>query len=132
MAKASKKSVKAAKVSKATSKSNAAKAEAKAEKVTLDNCYRNGGGYWSVIQALRSLGIGKRHSFEKILPAIKKAMGANWKAFAAKKGKLSADERAMVNLMVTSREDYGAPVRASGYVVEYDGRAKEAALMKIK
>src|SRR5947207_1729941 len=73
------------------------------------NPYRVGGGYWASVEALRTLGMGKLHDFAKIVPAVQKAMGENFKEFAAKKGKLSADERILMNVVVTSRDDYGKP-----------------------
>lgn len=104
---------------------------------TLDNCYRPHGGYWSAVQALKALGMNKMHPFDAILPAYRKAMGADgWKEFVAvkprnKKTGKDADGRALQNVSVTARKDYGAPLRAIGYEVRWDGREKQAGLFKV-
>jgi len=133
----------AAKISKATKGSKKAKGTSKPSKAVATapkgqnrpelktNPFREGGGYWSAVVALRALGIGKMHSFSLVLPAIRKAMGNGWKEFASKKGKLTADQRAMLNVMVVSREDYGAPLKELGFEVRWDGREKQAGIFKV-
>ncbi|HEX8522335.1 MAG TPA: hypothetical protein VF669_08770 [Tepidisphaeraceae bacterium] len=94
--------------------------------------YRQGGGYWATVEALRTLGSGKLHSHAAILAAYKKAMGADaWKALAKRDGKLSTDQRAMLNVSVVARKDYGKPLREVGYEVRWDGREKVAGLFKV-
>jgi hypothetical protein len=127
----SQKSVKATKKTKAIVQVSKGKIVAQPAPKTLDNCYRQGGGYWSAVQALRELGINKMHALDKVLAAYKKAMGASaWKEVASQKSKLTADEKALLNVSVTARKDYGAPLAAIGYVVKWDGRAKQAGLFK--
>src|SRR5687768_3019221 len=46
------------------------------------NPFRVGKSYWAVTEGMLALGIGKMHPFAEIVPAIKKAMGDNWKMFA--------------------------------------------------
>src|SRR5688572_20752991 len=54
------------------------------------NPYREHGGYWATVEALRALGVGRMHSFDAIVPAVKKAFGPGaWKPFASKRGKLT-------------------------------------------
>lgn len=127
---AAKKISKAQKSAKSATK--AQNASQKPQMATLDDCYRKG-GYWASIQGLRKLGIGKMHDLKSAVAAVKAIMvkADLWKPFAAKKGKLTADERLAVNLMVTSREDYGQPVRAAKHEVVWDGRAKKVGLMKL-
>jgi hypothetical protein len=38
-----------------------------AKAVKYQNPYRVGGGYWASVEALRTLGRGKLHSFDKIV-----------------------------------------------------------------
>jgi hypothetical protein len=138
-AKISKASAKRSKTAKATRGASKAakgpKADPKAPKPQSgpEAAYRVGGGYWASVVGLRSLGVGKMHPFAKIVPAVRKAMegAGTWRAFTAKTGKLSADERMLMNVMVTSRADYGKPLVALGYEVRWDGRAEEAGLFKV-
>ncbi len=142
MATAMKKAPKAAKkIIKATSKAKvaaAAKAEPKkAEKVIVStNPYRVGGGYWSSVEALRALGVGKMHAFDAIIPAVIKAMGAEaFKAFKAKDARSDngkdAHGRIIQNVAVVARADYGKPLTDIGWVVKYDGREKKAGIFKV-
>jgi hypothetical protein len=110
---------------------NAPERDRKGNGSNPEDVYRAGAGYWSAVRAPRDLGVGKMHPLVKVIAAYRKAMGDGWKAFAVKKGKLSADERAAVNVAVTSRKDYGKPLIEAGYEVRWDGRAKEAGLFKI-
>src|SRR4051812_17021413 len=65
--------------------------------VSLDNCYRQGSAYWASVRALKALGVGKMHAFDKIVPAVKRAMGSGWGEFAKRKGKMTAEERVLCN-----------------------------------
>jgi len=108
-----------------------AQKSAKASKVNQNasqNPYRPNGGYWSAVEALRTLGLGKMHSDKAIIAAYRKAMGANWKEFAAKDGcEMNAEKRALVNVMVTSRiKDYGKPLIKLGFQVKWNGRDRNA------
>lgn len=100
------------------------------------NPYRQGGNYHACVEAVRSLGVGKMHPLPEVLDAIKKAMGhAAWVEFVAKaphgsKGK-DADARALANVSVIARKDYGRPLRDIGMEVRWDGRKKEAGLFKL-
>lgn len=120
---------KASKAVKAVGK--AQNASQPAPKASTTNPYRPFGGYWATVEALRSLGVGKMFAFTVIVPAVRKAMGDAWKAFAAKEGKLTADERVLMNVMVCSRKDYGRPLVGLGYEVRWDGREKTAGIFKV-
>ncbi len=114
---------------KAANPTGTAPKEAKPQK---GNPFREHGGYWSAVEALRSLGIGRLHDFKAIVPAYRKAMGAAWKKFATRKGcEMDADKRALTNVMVTARADYGKPLRDIGYEVRWDGREKKAGLFRV-
>jgi hypothetical protein len=119
---------------KAAPKAKAVKAVKVVKAVNVTNPYRVGGGYWAAVEALRSLGMGKQHPHAEVLKAVKKMYGASaWSAFEAnaKGGKLTADERAILNVAVTARKDYGKPLNEIGLLVQFDGRAKTAGLFKI-
>lgn len=135
---------KAAKNQKATAKA-ASKAQpkeglkaAKAQIASQTNPYRVNGGYWASVEALRALGLGKMHSHAAILAAYRKVLGAAaWKAFAAveprnKKTGKDADGRALQNVSVVARADYGKPLKALGFEVRWDGREKVAGLFRAK
>ena len=76
------------------------------------------------------------HPLPEVLKAIKKAMGPTaWAEFAAKtshgsKGK-DADARALANVSIIGRKDYGKPLREIGFEVRWDGRKKEAGMFKV-
>lgn len=105
----------------------------------IEDVYRTGGGYWSSVKALRTLGVGKLHSFDAIVAAVRKVMteAGTYKAFAAKEArneKTSKDTtgRILQNVAVTARvKDYGKPLTERKYVVKYDGREKKAGLFKM-
>jgi hypothetical protein len=111
-------------------------------KPQTDNPYRIGSSYWFCIEAMRSLGLGKNHSQEKVVAKIKAMMidigGAEtWKAFAAK-GKRNDEtgkdalSRCWQNCSVVARaKDYGLPLIECGYRVEFNGREKVCGLHKL-
>jgi hypothetical protein len=103
----------------------------------FQNPFRSSGNYWASIEALRSLGVGRLHPFAQIVGAVKKSMGANWKAFAEKDSRSKetgkdAEHRILQNVSVLARKDYGKPLRGLGYEVRWDGREKLAGLFKIE
>jgi hypothetical protein len=110
-----------------------AKKQSSKKSVAVENPFRPNGGYWSVVESLAALGENQMHSFDKIVPAYKKAMGAEgWAKVAEKKGKLTPEEKAILNCSVVARADYGKPLREkTGWEVRFDGKAKEAGLFKI-
>jgi hypothetical protein len=124
---------KGAKAVKAAPKSEAAPVKLVKKAVDGQNPYRVGGGYWAAVEALRSLGMGKLHSFEKIVPAIIKLMKAEktYADFASKKGKLTPEQRILTNVMVTARADYGKPLAANKLEVRWNGREKQAGLFRL-
>lgn len=100
------------------------------------NPYRVGGAYWASVEALTALGVGKMHPFAEIVPAVKRAMAQNWKAFAEKEARSDetgkdAERRILQNVSVLARKDYGKPLREVGYEVRWDGRQKVAGLVKV-
>ncbi len=100
------------------------------------NPYRVGGSYWAAAEALQALGVGKMHPFDKIVPAVKRVMGEQWKAFAEKDARnektgKDAESRTLQNLSVLTRVSYAKPLHAKGYEVRYDGRQKMAGLFKL-
>lgn len=103
----------------------------------LQNPYRVGGSYWASVDALTSLGIGQMHPFAEIVPAVRKAMGEKWKAFADKDARndetgKDAEHRALQNLSVlTRKKDYGKPLREIGYEIRWNGRERIAGLFKL-
>jgi hypothetical protein len=105
--------------------------------VAGQNPYRISGGYWSSVEALRSLGIGKMHSFEKIVPAIKAAMGKEALAEFRKKDSRNeetgkdCDARIIKNVSVVARKDYGAKLRANKMEVRFSGKERTAGLFRI-
>ncbi len=101
-----------------------------------ENPYREGGSYHAVVSGLRSLGLNRLHSFDAIVPAVRKAMGSAYKAFARKDARndetgKDARERIIQNVSVVARKDYGAPLRKVGFEVRYDGREKQAGLFRL-
>lgn len=88
----------------------------------VQNPYRIGGSYHSVVAALEALGIGKMHRAEKFSMAFAKAMGPkNFAEFKAvkprnKNGK-PWQERIIQNALVVNRPDYGKPLREVGFEV---------------
>src|SRR5689334_7671235 len=97
----------------------------------MENPFRPSGGYWAAGEALRSLGLGRLHPFDALVPAIRDAMGDGWTVFAAKQSKLTPEKRALQNVMVLSRLDYGKPLRVVGYQIRWDGRRKVAGLFRV-
>ena len=100
------------------------------------NPYRVGSSYWASVEALRALGVGRMHDKGEVVAAIRKALGDGWKAFAEKPQRneataKDAESRAWQNVAVLARKDYGAPLRAVGYEVRWNGREKAAGLFKI-
>lgn len=88
------------------------------------------------MEALKALGIGKLHPFAEIVPAVRDAMGDNWKAFVDKgarsdKTGKDAEARLLQNVSVLARKDCGKPLRALGYEVRWNGREKLAGLFEI-
>ena len=136
-AKSSRKPQKAA--SKSAKVGKAAKASPAANDAQMPNQlnpYRVGGGYWASVEALRTLGVGKMHAFDLIIPAVIRAMGTDgFKAFKAKdsrsdKGK-DANGRIIQNVAVVARRDYGKPLVECGFCVRFDGRERTAGLFKV-
>ena len=88
----------------------------------VQNPYRVGGSYFSVVAALDALGIGKMHRAEKFSSAFAEAMGPkNFAEFKSaeprnKNGK-PWQERIIQNALVVNRSDYGAPLREVGFEV---------------
>ncbi|MGA2440747.1 MAG: hypothetical protein ABSH08_07300 [Tepidisphaeraceae bacterium] len=88
----------------------------------VQNPFRVGGSYYSVVAALEALGVGKMHSAEQFSKAFAEAMGpakfAEFKAVKprSKKGK-PWQERILQNGIVVCRPDYGAPLREVGFEV---------------
>jgi hypothetical protein len=95
--------------------------ELRAEKAY--NGYREGSSYWTVVEALHSLGVGKFHSAEKLLTAYQaEADKSALKAFKAKENRnaetgLDWKARIIQNAYVTTRSDYGKRMRDIGYEV---------------
>lgn len=107
-----------------------------AEKVSSTNPYREGGGYWATVEALRALGVGKLHALDKVVPAVIRAYGPErFKAFKAKDARnengKDANARIIQNVAVVARNDYGEPLRKLGWEVRFDGREKVAGLFKL-
>lgn len=103
------------------------------------NPYRAGGGYWATVEALRLLGVGKLHAFEKVVPAVKKAMSdaGTWGEFSKRENRneetgKDTNGRVIQNVSVVGRKDYGAPLRELGFEVKFDGREKVAGLFRTK
>lgn len=124
------------KVSKARAKPATPQDAAKKPQGDSLNPYRAGGAYWASVEGLKALGMGQMHPFDQIVPAVRKQMGDNWKAFAEKEARSEetgkdADHRILQNVSVITRKDYGKPLRDLGYEVRWDGRAKVAGLFKI-
>jgi hypothetical protein len=124
------------KVSKSKAKVTAAQIAAGKPQSDSQNPFRAGGSYWSSVEALKVLGIGKMHPFSKIVPAVKRVMGEHWKTFAEKDARnektgKDADHRILQNVSVLSRQDYGKPLRELGYEVRWDGREKLAGVFKL-
>lgn len=99
--------------------------------------FRVGSTYWAIVEALKSLGVDKMHSFAEITPAVECVMGEYWKAFAEKDARndetgKDAEHRVLQNVSVLARQDYGKPLRERGYEVRRDGREKLAGLLKIR
>jgi hypothetical protein len=119
----------------AMKKATAAKANGKALS-ELNNPFREFGGYWSSVEALRALGVEKMHGFDAIIPAVIRAMGAErFKAFKAKDARneetgKDANARIIQNVSVVARKDYGFPLNAEGWEVRFDGREKVAGLFR--
>lgn len=134
------KTVKAVKATKAVApkavKTAPVKAVATVKASTALNPYRENGGYWATVEALRGLGMDTLHPFESIIPAVKKVFGLNWSEFKNKDARndngKDAEQRIIQNVGVVARKDYGAPLRELGFEVRFDGRQKVAGLFKIK
>lgn len=101
------------------------------------NPYRVGSSYFNVVESLRNLGMNTMHPQDKVIAAVRKAMGDEWKAFAAK-GKRNdetgkdAEARVWQNCSVVARvKDYGKPLVDAGFVVKFDGREKVCGLYKL-
>lgn len=153
MAAAKKKaSKKARKATKATKKPQKAAKPTKAPKVRakaktpqnatgtatngLQNPFRVGGSYWASVEALKTLGVGRMHPLGEIVPAVREALGENWKLFAEKDARSEktgkdADHRVLQNISTLSRADYGKPLREVGYEVRWNGRERVAGLFKL-
>ena len=89
------------------------------------NPYRDGSNYHACVAALRKLGTGRFHSFDKIIPTIVAELGEAARAFVRKKNRSDVTgknwkERAVQNVKVLARSDYGAKLRQIGYEVRID------------
>jgi hypothetical protein len=130
------KNAKPTKASKAKTKAAKPQDAAGSRQSDSQNPYRAGGSYWASVEALTALGVGEMHPFAEIVPAVKKAMGEAWKAFAEKDARndktgKDADHRLLQNISVLTRKDYGKPLSDIGYEVRWNGREKVAGLFKV-
>lgn len=99
------------------------------------NPYRDGSTYAACTAAIRKLGPGRFHPFDKIVAAVVAEMGDAAKEFKAKKKRSDATgkdwkERVIQNVRVLARPDYGAKLRQIGYEVRTD-KSKGAGLFKL-
>src|ERR1022692_1178257 len=88
----------------------------------VQNPYRVGGSYHSVVAALETLGIGKMHKAEKFSAAFAQAMGKeNFAEFKSAKPRNKNGKpwqgRIIQNALVVNRPDYGKPLREVGFEV---------------
>lgn len=137
--KAASKAPKAAKASEAPKATNTAPATPKPQNAnqTTTNPFREGSSYHCIVNAFRSLGVNEWHSFDALLPAIRKEMGSSLKAFAAKEARneethKDTNGRLLTNVSVLARKDYGSPLREKCKLeVRWNGREKQAGLFRI-
>ena len=88
------------------------------------NPYREGGSYWTVVEALRTLGAGKMHPATALIKLFPKTMGEGFPAFKNKDARNENgkhwEERIVQNALVVNRPDYGFPLREAGWEVRKD------------
>ena len=102
------------------------------------NPYRRGSSYWAIVEALRTLGDGKLHSFDAIIPVVHKAMAEGWQTFANRNSRNEATgknaiDRLIQNISVVARPDekYGGRLRKLGFEVRFNNRDRMAGLFKL-
>jgi len=99
------------------------------------NPYREGSSYHACVTALKKLGVGSFHAFDKIVPAVISEMGDAAKNFKAKEKRSDETgkdwrDRIVQNVKVVARPDYGAKLRQLGYEVCVESE-KGAGLFKL-
>lgn len=99
------------------------------------NPYRESSSYHACVEALRNLGTGRLHPFDKIVPGVVTEMGKAADAFKAKKNRSKETgtdwkDRIVQNVRVLARGDYGAKLRQVGYEIRTD-RKEGAGLFKV-
>ena len=97
-------------------------------KSAVQNPFRQSGSYWSVVEALSRLGVGKLHPAAEVVKSYAKAQPPEqFRQFKAKKSRndngLDWQARVVQNCIVLCRADYGSPLREVGHEIrkQHDG-----------